>query len=527
MKSRSLNARLCIVGVVTFASSIALAAPSGPAVAAGPEPKLELARLPNGDAIALELEAAGVGKTTSTVAFIRQTGEKELSGVSLLTNVTDPQVTIAVTGAAADGSFKVPKKGDAVAVTFTVQGVGAEPATSGEILADLGDRVVVVSPLTVRAPKITPSVTWDPPATALGRIDKPGSGAKVSVRLSVRESAGQDLLFPEIGLYNLDQKEWAGAGTKNVQAEYLTATFSPTPPIKLARRQTTGLTAVIAEIARPGLYEGTVRLSGTHTDPIEQKISVAVRYHWWVALVLIAGGVLASHYLRRWLKERRPQLLAQRRLAALREELDRLLAVLGPNPAESKIFAFLRTELRDLFARAGAGEDVKAGTDAIEDKLPVLARAITLRQAIEDAGAADLLPDLLPVQQWLRRPGTTPEEQKAQFTALEAIEKNLATAQVASLAPGTEPPPPPVPPVVTIPAEQDLTAELRRGERSVTFVLLVVALLLGLRLLYVNSMTWGQPLDLFLALLWGLGLHQVTAATVFGGIAGLRAQLGT
>ncbi len=51
---------------------------------------------------------------------------------------------------------------------------------------------------------------------------------------------------------------------------------------------------------------------------------------------------------------------------------------------------------------------------------------------------------------------------------------------------------------------------------------LVIAVLLGLKLLWADNATWGGFSDCLVAVLWGLGLHQFSAYT---GVESLSTQL--
>jgi hypothetical protein len=57
-------------------------------------------------------------------------------------------------------------------------------------------------------------------------------------------------------------------------------------------------------------------------------------------------------------------------------------------------------------------------------------------------------------------------------------------------------------------------------EAALAFAAMVMAVLLGLKLLWASDPTWGSADDLLTAVLWGLGLHQVSGAA-FGGSQGL------
>lgn len=85
------------------------------------------------------------------------------------------------------------------------------------------------------------------------------------------------------------------------------------------------------------------------------------------------------------------------------------------------------------------------------------------------------------------------------------------------------------------PAEEEVPVDLsdplrglgsksRRADLVVTALVAVVAVLLGLQLLYVNYLAWGSSLDKITAFLWGLGLHPV-GGVVFSGLDGLRERI--
>lgn len=63
-------------------------------------------------------------------------------------------------------------------------------------------------------------------------------------------------------------------------------------------------------------------------------------------------------------------------------------------------------------------------------------------------------------------------------------------------------------------------AQMVRLDLMVLVVALLVSILLGLKLLWVDNATWGSANDWVIALLWGLGLHQV-ANSSFEGIGGM------
>ena len=491
-------------------------------------PGLELVDqpLPESPALpAIDLEAPGAGTSAKWLLFLRQTGTTELPDVELFTNVMDPQVMIAAEGAQAK-KVTVPKAGGAaVRVTFTVSGVGNQPSTIGKIFAKVGDEIQEVAALTVRNRLNRPSVTFDSLAAASGDIDWFGGKKDVDVRASIKETGGQKLKFTSMELVNFSRK-WK---TNRVQAIYRGVEFkkeledneppapedNDLPPLDLEPNQTIPFIVAIEGLEAPGEYEGTVRLSAQHLEAVESTLSVTLRYRWWVAALLIGIGVIVAQQLRWWLTVRRRQLTAQRRVAALRGELDRVVSELTQvSSAEEEVVATLRQRLQDLFAKASAGEDIAAQAAVIEIKLPVVSRWIRLRQQIDDAGGdAALLGELLPVGHWLRRPSGTEQEQNTQLSALDATElklPRLPEAQIATTRKLGDAP------EVSAPSTRELSWRIWLGEGLVTLVLLIVSIALGLEVLYFDSLAWGAPHDLLVAVLWGLGLHTV-GGSAFGG----------
>jgi methylmalonyl-CoA mutase cobalamin-binding subunit len=67
---------------------------------------------------------------------------------------------------------------------------------------------------------------------------------------------------------------------------------------------------------------------------------------------------------------------------------------------------------------------------------------------------------------------------------------------------------------------RELTNKMERRDLIFTAVILLISVLLGLKLLWADDPTWGGWNAYLTAVLWGLGLHQVSG-TAFEGAAGL------
>jgi len=60
----------------------------------------------------------------------------------------------------------------------------------------------------------------------------------------------------------------------------------------------------------------------------------------------------------------------------------------------------------------------------------------------------------------------------------------------------------------------DLQKRIRRGEAIVAWIAGILAVAIGIKLLWVPTPTWGTPADCITAVLWGFGLHQVSGAAM-------------
>lgn len=72
---------------------------------------------------------------------------------------------------------------------------------------------------------------------------------------------------------------------------------------------------------------------------------------------------------------------------------------------------------------------------------------------------------------------------------------------------------------------REITRKLGLLDFAFTLVVLLIAVFLGLKLLWIDNATWGGWDAYLSAVLWGLGLHQVSG-TAFEGLQGLAAKFG-
>jgi hypothetical protein len=58
--------------------------------------------------------------------------------------------------------------------------------------------------------------------------------------------------------------------------------------------------------------------------------------------------------------------------------------------------------------------------------------------------------------------------------------------------------------------------QIKRRDLILTLSVLVAAVLVGLYSIWVDNPAWGTAKDIFVAVLWGLGLHQLAGNVLFG-----------
>ena len=63
-------------------------------------------------------------------------------------------------------------------------------------------------------------------------------------------------------------------------------------------------------------------------------------------------------------------------------------------------------------------------------------------------------------------------------------------------------------------------------DTGLTVVTLIIATLLGMKLLWAADPTWGSWDDCLTAVLWGLGLNPITSSAAFDGAQWLQSQYG-
>jgi hypothetical protein len=82
---------------------------------------------------------------------------------------------------------------------------------------------------------------------------------------------------------------------------------------------------------------------------------------------------------------------------------------------------------------------------------------------------------------------------------------------------------PHTPRVIKVPNLTDVRKRQFYSDLGISLIVFVVAVIAGLQLLYINNNTWGTGTDIAIAILWGLGLHQISGQSL-NGYASIRQQ---
>lgn len=233
------------------------------------------------------------------------------------------------------------------------------------------------------------ALTVQRPAAAVTLRDIPAMRAKggsVSIPLTLQETSGQTVRVkvPEVVGLTRDTGEQLKLGADAAWSVHdpPSSEEALTKPFPLQGLHTLGLR--ISGLRSPGKYEGTVVVPyGEQT--VEKALTVYVRWPWWLALALIAAGVLISWLLRKYLTEERPRLVERRRGELILEELEGSLPPGDLEPGEQALVVSLRGQIGRQLHRLEAEADlaeVKAALLLLETKASVVAPWILLGRQV-------------------------------------------------------------------------------------------------------------------------------------------------
>jgi hypothetical protein len=129
----------------------------------------------------------------------------------------------------------------------------------------------------------------------------------------------------------------------------------------------------ICGVSEAGEYNGIVRISNRETNPVDKAVTIYVKKSGWIAFLFIFLGVAASYLMRRWTKEEKPRLEAERRVGDLERRLKDIVTSVGTvqNKTEVEVLAALRDSLDKARTEVERGYLVTATAtvDVVEKKI--------------------------------------------------------------------------------------------------------------------------------------------------------------
>ena len=430
-----------------------------------------------------------------------------------------------------------------------------------------------------------------------------GNTDTVAFTLNLRETQDKPAVLHVPTLASLtqqlgpDAKASALGWTANLVVTEENKALQPSESIQLARSAAKEIGFRLERFPGPGKYEAKLRFTAPGAVPLDKSVTLYVRYHWPVATVLIALGVLVSFLLRWWVGQEKPRLELLHSAARLERELQRIEQLQKLDDVEQGVVKATRSLLAALIV--DIVEEQQSGSAAevelMSRRVNVVSNLLVLRSWIRDtdglAGPSalskldDILAELRGSKLTLERANellealkeirtrhreavavdealrtalpvvTDPTKKRAlevdvaQFLRsgdVESARSRIETAKREAAA--TQPNPgrrmnlgssgTPTAPSASAPVAAEVVApeiqtalklaahRLSRRSRLewlINGIILVIAVLLGMKALYLDDLTWGGPGTLLVALLWGVGLHQFA----YSGIGGLIDKVST
>lgn len=268
----------------------------------------------------------------------------------------------------------------------------------------------------------------------------------------------------------------------------------------------------------PGEYE--VVIAGAETDD-PTVVTVYYRHAWGWALLAITVGALVSYLLRRWLAMGRAATVARVRVAALAKQIDNALKHKGRDDLdETARMAFLRRLSRVLSVLTVQPElDVDPELIEVQSHYDhYLGVRFVIDRSLDSISDSTTKRKLKAAQRVLRRDakGALDRDDLGRLPSLRERADKLGIQiddefRKQPLEQGTET-------MVAVTerrrSEVDLDPRhwLRRlhwNDFLVTVLVAAITGILGLNALWANDLTFGDPIDYFLALLFGFGLHEI------------------
>ena len=309
-----------------------------------------------------------------------------------------------------------------------------------------------------------------------------------------------------------------------------------TPP-KIKARESPPVKLTLQGIRHAGEFKATLAFTdarGVASATSTKDFTIFARESTWLALILIALGVIASALLRIYLTKIRPLMLVEHRVALIFETLDEMQSRFEDTEENEPAINLIKRTRDNVTTRWNVlNKTGRAGGttefDVYDDKLQLLDTWLDLFQRRNDVPSA-LLTDykarMKAAAQIIDRTSATSADIAAKLADLQSLhaeidkmppDKPEAVVDFGDLF------------VIGKSAEElkkkgapkSIANRITRHDILAFVVGLLIAFALGWKVLYQPDLTWGGWADYIPALLWGFGMHQFTS----GGISTIWAEI--
>jgi len=393
------------------------------------------------DAIGIVMSASPTGAAASALSmripaesqratipmFVHQTTDKMLYSVRFsATPLVDEAGVASVTPTFDREKRTIPNDGSLVRFDVSVSGLKRLGTFSSRLYARHGGRTQTLGRLTVvhtlrshelQIESIDPSQTDQAFPTA---------STRVVLLMTVRNSGDTDLSFSQPVIERMTI-----SGSTKSQADVPAVRITEqdgrpvTGPMKVAAGGSRTLKVILQGLKRTGDYVGTLRISATGHDPVEQSFAFAIKQGPVFPAILIAFGVAIAYGLRRAYSSRRIGRAGQKRVVArLLSDLSSARTNAGDlEPREALIVETLERRLADVsdeleLSRIGRNIGVLSEIDL---KIDLFADLVTVRRHVRSMTPVSMQsafdPQLDEVAAFLTE-ATTPRDLVTRFNAL-------------------------------------------------------------------------------------------------------------
>jgi hypothetical protein len=394
----------------------------------------------DGQPLRLQLDSAQLDHKL----LIDETGNVQIDKAQLL--VTDfkdesgvtayPVQVMTVDGSRELDEFSLaPMKSQAVRLMTDIVTPGTYTATLSLVY---GGATHATTQLVVTRPRPALNVDIDE-VVARGDADVRDHRSSAVVDLVLREKDGRPVKLYPPSLSKLTLKNGSTPVVFQTSARVELAgagdTHGNEPSLLLDRRQTKPLRLVLSELRGAGQYEGTLRIASADAPPVEKTFTLYLRESAWVALVLIAFGVVVSFLVRVYLTKDRPRLVLQHRVLGLAQALEAMKAS-AETDAQGRELAQALQQLVTLASQGLSAFTVSVTAEQVElleRKVSCARNWLRLRRSVDELRPESLrtgpLAKLGDVDRLLRDPGST----GAQLETAEAVLAGLPSELEAAM----------------------------------------------------------------------------------------------